>query len=51
MLRLFRYARPYRARVALAIFSTIVVSALGAASAGAYARLYRAQVIEVGREA
>ena len=35
VLRLFRYARPYQARVVLAIFSTIVVSALGAASAGA----------------
>src|SRR3972149_9687825 len=34
LLRLFRYARPYRGPVALAIFSTVVVSALGAAPAG-----------------
>ena len=35
LIRLFRYSRPYKGRVALAIFSTVVVSALGAASAGA----------------
>ena len=35
LLRLFRYVRPYKARVVLAIFSTVVVSALGAVSAGA----------------
>jgi subfamily B ATP-binding cassette protein MsbA len=35
LFRLFRYTRPYKWRAVLAILSTIVVSLLGAASAGA----------------